>query len=118
MKPSIKSTKRAKSANASRPSSSIAFREDYGGTGSNDSMNSNQGYGKSSHSRSPPQLNNSNALPGTTPSLNGSYSSNGNNEMLEVKISRKRAESDLQLLANRLVKCNPSDIYFRLKNAV
>ena len=93
--------KRAKSANSGsrdrdrdRPSTAVkgapssSHREDF----------TNSGYSypeNNSRSRSPPRD------VGATASLNGSFSSNVSNEMLEVKINRKRAESDLQLLANR-----------------
>ena len=70
---------------AAAPSSS--YREEF--TNANSSAYS---YPENnSRSRSPPR----------EASLNGSFASNISNEMLEVKINRKRAESDLQLLANR-----------------
>lgn len=68
------------------PSSSY-YREEFTNTN-----NSSYSYPENnSRSRSPPR----------EASLNGSFASNISNEMLEVKINRKRAESDLQLLANR-----------------
>ena len=93
--------KRAKSASSGmrdRPSTaakgapSSSNREDFTNTNS-----SAYSYPENnSRSRSPPR-----DVGATTASLNGSFSSNISNEMLEVKINRKRAESDLQLLANR-----------------
>eukprot|EP01035_Chromulina_nebulosa_P025704 gene25704-33566_t len=69
------------------PSSSY-YREEFTNTN-----NSSYSYPENnSRSRSPPR----------EASLNGSFASNISNEMLEVKINRKRAESDLQLLANRI----------------
>jgi hypothetical protein len=104
-------SKRAKSANsASRSASNAApsmsapssFREDYASSNSNHIFNHTEkgspSRAQSHHSRSPSL--GANPIT-TTNSLNGSASINANNEMLETKINRKRAESDLQLLANR-----------------
>jgi len=104
-------TKRAKSANSTRstntystplPQAPLSHREEYFGSNSSSANSSYNGPTGKSHA----QHNRSSSIgpPGrerTGTSMNASFSSNGNNEMLDVKINRKRAESDLQLLANR-----------------